>query len=226
MRLGYNDIYSSPFKVPFDAFLVSLRLGGGASISEASVRGRLYGRFRGGQDGERRTEFLVAQAYDYQKNGIFEYGGQSIVAGLSHLFRPSPSTQVAVAGVGGPILLGAIRSALVTGTPSPDPEGEPRTYDFGPGAELAASAALRVKGIPVVRFVYGGFYLRTLSAVEGEIGQHYAQVTRVDLLLPLWRTFRVGLSTDYINRNTYYETIPDVHQSFPRFSVFLSKVSR
>ena len=43
--------------------------------------------------GSSTTEFLVAQAYDYQSNGIFDYGGQSVVAGVSHMFRLSDSTQ-------------------------------------------------------------------------------------------------------------------------------------
>jgi len=235
LNLGYNDLYTSPYKVPFDAFAVTLRLGGGAGISEALVRGRLYGSFREGsvQKGQ-PTEFLVLQAYDFQKNGIFEYGGQSVLAGVSHLFRLGDSTQLAAFGVGGAVVLGAIRSALVEGTPEPVPEEEPvepgdevkRTYDFGPGAQIGGGLALRVHGFPVARLRYTAFYLRTTSSVEGEAGKHYAQVLRLDLLAPLWRAFKLGASADYINRATYYKTIPDVHQWIPQLRFYIAKVSR
>ncbi len=231
LNLGYNDIYSTPYKVPFDAFTVTLRLGGGSSISEGLVRGRLYGRFRSaaGQQ-ERPTEFLVVQGYDFQKNGIFEYGGQSVLAGVSHLFRMSDSAQLLVFGVGGPIVLGAIRSPLVTEAPAEggDPEEAhlKRTYDFGPGAQLSGGAALRVGGFPLARLRYTSFYLRTISSVEGEAGKHYAQVLRLDVLAPLWRNFRFGVSGDYINRATYYPTTPDVHQWLPQLRVYLARVSK
>jgi hypothetical protein len=229
LRLGYNDLYTTPFKVPYDAFTVSLRMGGGAGISEATVRGRLYGRFLGNP--ERHTEFLVAQAYDYQSNGIFDYGGQSIVAGVSHIFPLSDTAGLAVFGVGGPIVLGAITSPI---EPVPTPqEGEAegegevkRTYDFGPGAELAAGATLRIRRFPVARIAYGSFYMRSVSSIEGITGQHYAQFLRLDLLAPLWREFRLGVSADYYNRATYYKDLPDVHQWLPQLRFFIAKVSR
>jgi len=225
LRLGYNDVYTSPFKQPYDAFALTLRLGGGSAVSEAAIRGRLYGRVLGADKEKSQSQFYVAQAYDYQDNGVFEYGGQSVVVGLSRLLQPSDSTRLAVFGAAGPIVLGAIRSGLVTVEPE---EGDPnkRTYDFGPGAEFAAGAALRVRGIPIARASYGGFYIRTVSAVEGVSGKHWAQVLRVDLLVPLWRQFRIGLGGDYINRATYYDNSPDVHQWMPQLRVFLAKVSR
>jgi len=231
LNLGYNDLYSSPYKMPFDAFTLALRLGGGSPISEALVRGRLYGRFRARADQHALpTEFLVVQGYDFQKNGIFEYGGQSVLAGVSHLFRVSDSAQLLVFGVGGPIVLGAIRSPLVTEAPAEggDPEEAhlKRTYDFGPGAQVSGGAALRVGGFPLARLRYTSFFLRTISSVEGEAGKHYAQVLRLDVLAPLWRNFRFGVSGDYINRATYYPTTPDVHQWLPQLRVYLARVSK
>jgi hypothetical protein len=228
LRLGYNDIFSSPYKLPFDAFNVTLRLGGGAGISEATVRGRLYGRFIGADRQEHHTEFVVVQAYDYETNGIFDYGGQSIVAGLSRVFVLSRSTQLAAFGLAGPIVMGAITSPLLSETPTEHAaeEGSQRTYDFGPGAEIAGGAMLRVRRLPVARFTYGGFYLRSVSSVEGVTGQHYAQFLRLDLLAPLWRQLRLGVSADYINRATYYRDLPDAHQWLPQFRVYIAKVSR
>jgi hypothetical protein len=226
IRLGYNDVFTSPYKVPYDAFNVALRMGGGSGISEATVRGRLYGRFLGNTPG--RTEFLVAQGYDYQSNGIFDLGGQSILAGLSHIFRLSDSTSLAVSGVGGPIVLGAITSPVVVPTAAPQ-EGEEvveRTYDFGPGIEAAAGAQLRVGGFPVARASYSSFYLRSVSSIEGTTAQHYAQYLRLELLVPIWRQFRLGVSGDYINRATYYRDLPDVHQWIPQVRFFLAKVSK
>jgi hypothetical protein len=230
LQLGYNDIFSSPFKVPFDAFTVTLRLGGGSGISEATVRGRLYGRFFGDSQGARPTEFLVAQAYDYESNGIFDYGGQSVVTGVSHLFRLSDSVSLGASGVGGPIVLGAITSPLA---PKPSAaEGDAadevvkRTYDFGPGAEFAAGAMIRVKAYPVVRVAYGGFLIRSVSSIEGVAARHYAQFLRLDGLIPLWKQLRIGVSGSYYNRSVHYHGLPEVHEWLPEFRVFLAKVSR
>jgi hypothetical protein len=236
LNLGYNDLYATPYKQPFDAFGVSLRLGGGSGITEGTVRGRLYGRFRGGQARpEQATEFLVLQGYDYQKNGVFEYGGQSVLTGVSHLFPLSESTQMALYGIGGAVVLGAIRSALLEGEPPPPEEPEEpvepghevkRTYDFGPGLQVGGGLVLRYRGFPIARLRYASFFLRTVSSVEGEAGKHYAQVVRLDLLAPLWRSLKLGVSGDYINRATYYKTIPDVHQWIPQLRVYIAKVSR
>ena len=228
INLGYNDIFSSPSRLPFDAFNVTLRVGGGSGISEAAVRGRLYGRFFGDAQNPQPTEFLVLQAYDYQSNGIFDYGGQSVVLGMSRLFRLSDSVRLAAFGVGGPIVLGAITSPLVdtNAVPAEGEEAVKRTYDFGPGVEVAAGAALRVRGFPVIRFSFGGFLIRSTSSVEGVGAQHYAQFVRVDVLAPLWRQLRLGFSTDYFTRSVYYRDAPDVYQTLPQFRVYLAKVSR
>ena len=226
LRLGYNDLFSSPFKVPFDAFNVTLRIGGGAGITEATVRGRLYGRFFG--DPKHKNEFIVAQAYDYQSNVVYDYGGQSLVVGLSRFFPLSDSMDLVAFGVGGPIVLGAISSPLVPAAPAEAEaeEGNKRTYDFGPGAEIAGGATLRVNRFPLARFTYGGFYVRSVSTVEGISGRHYAQYLRLDLLAPLFRQLRLGVSADYINRATYYHDLPDVHQWIPQLRFFLAKVSK
>jgi hypothetical protein len=230
LRVGYNDPFTSPYRVPFDAFNVTLRMGGGAGISEATVRARLYGRYFGPK--EHHTEFLVAQAYDYQSNGVFDYGGQSVVAGLSRLFRLSDSVSLAAFGVGGPIVLGAITSPVLEPVVAPQ-EGEEggegevqRTYDFGPGMQVAAGGVLRVKGAPVVRASYTSFYIRSVSSIEGITGQHYAQYFRLELLAPLWRQLRLGVTGDYINRATYYKDLPDVHQWIPQLRFYLAKVSK
>ncbi len=232
IRLGYNDIFASPYKVPYDAFNVTLRIGGGSGITEATVRGRLYGHFLGDPQKEQHTEFVVAQAYDYERNGLFDYGGQSIVAGLSRTFRLSDSVRLAAFGLGGPIVLGAITSPLLLSnpgeTPSETPTGEEndRTYDYGPGAEIAGGAALSAKGYPIARFTYGGFYIRSVSTIEGITAQHYAQYLRLDLLAPLYKQLKLGMSADYINRATYYRDLPDVHQWIPQLRFFLAKVSK
>jgi hypothetical protein len=228
LRLGYNDPFATPYRVPFDAFTVTLRMGGGSGISEANVRGRLYGRFVRGAGTERPTEFLVVQGYDYESNGIFDYGGQSILAGLSRRFGTAASVRLDAFGIGGPIILGAITSPLLESAPSAEAEAEHelRTYDFGPGAGVAGGAVLRVRSQPVARVAYGGFLIRSVSSIEGVSARHYAQFLRVDVLVPLWRQLRIGFSGDYVNRSVHYDNLPDVHQWIPEFRVFLAKVSR
>jgi hypothetical protein len=80
--------------------------------------------------------------------------------------------------------------------------------------------------LPVVRFAFGGFFIRSTSSVEGVSANHYAQFFRVDVLAPLWRQLRLGFSTEYFTRSVHYRNAPEVHQTLPQFRVFLAKVSR
>ncbi len=48
----------------------------------------------------------------------------------------------------------------------------------------------------------------------------------MELLAPLWRQLRLGVSADYINRATYYKDLPDVHQWIPQLRFYLAKVSK
>ena len=228
IQLGYNDIFSSPSRLPFDAFNVTLRVGGGAGISEAAVRGRLYGRFFGDAKNPQPTEFLVLQAYDYQSNGIFDYGGQSVVLGMSRLFRLSDSVRLAGFGVGGPI--GLARSPRRWWTPRrfQKPARRPSSAPTisGPGSRWPPARRWRVRGFSVLRFAFGGFLIRSTSSVEGVGARHYAQFVRLDALAPLWRQLRLGVSVDYFTRSVDYRDAPDVHQSLPQLRVYLAKVSR
>jgi hypothetical protein len=72
----YGDAQTGRSRTPYDAFSVRLRFGGGHPLSEARVRGRLLGQ----PLGSGKTQLLVMQSYDYQRNDAYATGAQSIEA--------------------------------------------------------------------------------------------------------------------------------------------------
>jgi hypothetical protein len=212
INLSYGDAIGSPYRQPYDAFTVGLRLGGGSAISEGLIRGRLYRRPLG-KDGS--SQFLVLQAYDYVTNTAYEFGGQSVVAAVSSRFKASSRNDVVLGGGGGPLLLGAFNSPYVF--------GQDRYYDYGPGLVFSMSAALRRDGFPIARVRYEGVYLHVVSGTSGD---HVAQSFRLEGLVPLRRRLRLGLAADYIRRKVYYDFEDDRDDKYPQLRVFLAWVNK
>ena len=147
--LLYGDPTTGRTRVPYDAFGVLLRFGGGSSFSEAKVRGRLLGQpFRGD-----RIQVNVLQAYDFSKNSVYQFGAQSFNVNAAYTGRVSSRLSLLVSGWGGLMALGAVDSIPLTGVvPEEEPAaGEspgqgvsegPRYYDYGPGSDFGARAVL------------------------------------------------------------------------------------
>ena len=183
LNLGYGNLLDSPYKQPFDAFTVALRLGGGSGISEANIRGRLYGRHFGGSE-TRKHEFMVLQAYDFAKNNVYEFGGQTIAPVVGSRYKVSNRNDITTIGGGGVLLLGAFSSPFVF--------GKDRDYDYGPGLWGVASAMWRVDGRPVFKIGYNLIYMHVVSGTPGD---HVAQAIGADALLPLRKQLRLGVAT-------------------------------
>ena len=214
MNLAYGDLLGTSSRAPFDAFNVDVRFGGGSAISEANIRGRLYGR-RFGKAGEPGSQFMVMQAYSFSSNNVYEFGGQSVGPAVTNRHALSDRSELITRGGGGVMLLGAFSSPFVF--------GENRDYDFGPGLVGTANAVLRVDGFPVARLAYSLVYLHVVS---GTAGDHVAQSVAAEGLVPLRRQLRLGASVEYIRRKIYYDYESDVDDKYPQFRVYLAWVNK
>ena len=214
LNLGYGTMTSGQSKQPFDAFVVDMRFGGGSGISEATVRGRLFGRSVGSTPDSSAgpaRHLSVVMGYDYQNNSAYQYGGQSVGVAFAGTRVLSDTWAMTLLLSGGGLVLGAMDSLYYDG---PD-----RQYNFGPGLTYAGRVAFMRKGLPVARASYGSVWMHT---VDGAQADHWAQGLRFDLIVPVKGTFGAGVTSEFIRRKSYYDAADDILQRFPRFRVYLS----
>ena len=206
--LLYGDATKGSSRTPYDAFGVRLRFGGGAGLSEAKVRGRLLGAPLKND----KLQFSILQSYDFQTNEVYSTGSQSFEGSLGFTQPLSKRKSMWLMGWGGLTVLGAVDSLPADITERPDepenPDGPqgvsegPRYYDYGPGGNLGATAALRRDGRSIVLFTYEGRHLYSLDGVRAN---HFLQRSRLDVVWPLRGRFGIGASGEYFIRNTYYQ---------------------
>lgn len=212
MNLGYGSMGAGRSRQPFDAFLVDMRFGGGSGISEATVRGRLYGRALGDTpDSTPARHFSVVMGYDYQTNSAYQFGGQSVAVVLAGTRTLSSDWTMYLAASGGGLLLGAMDSLYYDG---PD-----RQYDFGPGFSYSGRVVFLRKGLPILRANYGSVWMHT---VDGAQADHWAQGLRFDAILPVRGKLGVGGTAEFIRRKSYYDAADDIMARFPRMRVYLT----
>ncbi len=171
---GKNDIFARikliytnddlDKKKPFDDFFLNLEVGSDDSsfVNAVNIYASLYGnRIFSNWTGRHRG--ILSAHFDFLRNEAFYYGSQSINYNVLSNFAIGQNTKLATILGGGPVVLAAV----------PDPYlhfGESRTYDYGPGADIRASATLST----LKRFKFGidyrGGYFITIS---GNKSHHY-----------------------------------------------------
>jgi hypothetical protein len=222
----YGDLNDDRSRLPYDAFDVLLRFGGGGAFSEAKVRGRLFGQpFKQG-----RVQLNVVQAYDFNKNNVYQFGAQAFHVTVNYENEMSSRLSFSASGWGGLTALGAVDSIPLEGIVDEEDDGEdagqgvsegPRYYDYGPGTGFGASAILSHDNRPIINFLYDTHHLHSLDGVRAN---HFLQQLRLDLLAPLRGPLGIGVSGEYFDRRTYYIEAPDETKKFhyPQFRVFLT----
>jgi hypothetical protein len=225
--LLYGDLLQGHSRTPYDAFGMSLRLGGGAAVSDARLTGRLLGHpFRAG-----RFQFSVAQQYDFQTNDAYSFGAQSFDASLGYTQPLSSRIGVSLFGAGGLTVLGAIDSLPLGVDEVPEEIGEPsggqgvsegpRYYDYGPGSKFSLRAILLRDQTPFVMAFYEG---RQLYSLDGLRANHFLQRARLDITVPIYRSVGLGASAEYFSRHTYYQDEARTERlyRFPQFRAYLT----
>ena len=214
-------------RVPYDAFLMSLRFGGGASLSEARLVGRLIGQPLRNP----RFQLSVLQSYDFQNNDAYSFGAQSFAGTLGYTQALGSRVDLWIIGSGGLTVLGAIDSLPLGVDEKPVDEGDgsagqgvsegPRFYDYGPGSNFSLRTSLSVAKRPVATIFYEG---RQVYSLDGVRANHFLQHARLDLLLPLHRQLGIGTTAEYFARHTYYQDEAGTEKlfRFPQFRVYLT----
>lgn len=217
----YGDLRQGRSRTPFDAFGVSMRLGGGGGMSEVRVRGRLLGQPMKG------TQFSVEQAYDFQGNDAYHFGAQSFEGTFYQAKRLSPSVSLVVSATGGLTALGAIDSRPESLPPDQvdDPnapqgvETGTRVYDYGPGSTFGGAASLTRNGLP---FAVARYEAHHLFVLDGDRANHFLQRVRLDLVAPLGRKIGLGASGEYFSRATYYRNSGEYRTHYPEVRGYLT----
>jgi hypothetical protein len=213
--VAYGTLAEGRSQAPFDAFDVSLRMGGGGgAISELRADGRLTGAPLGGRSDKpsRHTlHFQTLMGYEYDNNSAYQFGGQDFSAAFTSVWRFNPAWRLVTNAEGGILVLGAIDS-LYAG-------GEDRQYDFGPGLSYGGGVALTRQGHAILRADYSSVWLH---AVDGAQADHWTQNLRLDLLVPINKRVGLGTTGEFIRRKSYYDGADDVLQRFPQVRVYFS----
>jgi hypothetical protein len=223
----YGDAQTGRSRTPYDAFSVRLRFGGGHPLSEARVRGRLLGQ----PLGSGKTQLLVMQSYDYQRNDAYATGAQSIEAAFGFTQPLTSRTSMWFMGWGGLTVLGAVDS-LPPGFTEAPPEPEepsggqgvsegPRYYDYGPGSTFGAAAQFSRDRRAFAVVSYEGRHLYSLDGIRAN---HFMQRVRADLLLPVRGPLGLGVSAETFFRNSLYqdEQRTQLEYWFPQFRAYLT----
>ena len=228
LDLVYGDPTTGRSRTPYDAFGVQLRFGGGGAFSEAKVRGRLVGQ----PFDNNRFQVNVSQDYDFNKNEAYQFGAQSFSLNAAYNGKFSSRTSLWVAGWGGVMVLGAVDSIPLTGIPpeeEEEPDGEspgqgvsegPRYYDYGPGTNFGARAAVLRDGRAVVNFTY---QTHRLYSLDGGRANHFLQQLRFDVVALLRGALGIGISGEYFDRRTDYKDDGETRNyNFPQILAFLT----
>jgi hypothetical protein len=229
VSVRYGDPTTGRSRTPYDAFGVRLDFGGGTALSEASVRGRILGQpFRNNS-----LQLTVAQGYQFNSNNAYRFGAQSFETALSVVKRYSSNRSLWIAGWGGVTVLGAVDS-LPPGLSEEDiPEEEedpdagqgvstgPRFYDYGPGTNAGAYVSFNRGDRPMFLLTYE---LHHLYVLDGVRANHLLQRLRADLRLPLRGKIGFGVSGEFFDRRTFYQTPddPPARFNFPQFRAYLT----
>jgi hypothetical protein len=209
LEMVYGDPFRTRSKKPFDHFTMSARIGGGKSISQFNLSGRLFG----GHEGSTRAPsvFQVSQGFTYITNPAYELGGQHVDAGMGFYREVSSTMNFIASGTASFIPLGSITAEHV--------DVNERTYDMGIGGGLGGRAGLWRKGFPVLQVAYSLFYIHT---VNGSSGEHIAQYINGRVGWPLFGRFGIGAAGALYLRNSYYEDFDDTFHKHPEVRAFLS----
>lgn len=206
-RANYGDPMRD-FARPFDAFYLNLQLNGSdaSTIGLFQVHGSLWGTTLKESDGTRHV-FAVEQLYDYANTNAYEVGDMAYGVGLRSHWRLSEGASLGTLLQPNVMVMSAVSSEYAGFTG--------RSYDFGPGLGLRATAALSA-GHFQAEGGYRGFYTHTMNGAKGNQVVHFVFANAG---FRIWRS--LGIQADYLLhlRNSFYNDYPDIHRRAPEFRI-------
>lgn len=210
VRLRYGDPFDGERHSPYEWFDAVLDVGFPAGISNVESRGVLTDRALGGETGTRQR-LAVGLRYVYYDNGPISFGGQSF--DLSHLalfpLRGGAELRTEAGVAVFPMAALAVDyegvSQVVFG----------RGFDYGPVADLQASARVRRREIDLVRVSGSLLWQSTTDGVSrGSRVHSVGAEARLPVFRDLWS---VGAGWGWSERTTTYDAFPTVRTSGSAF---------
>jgi hypothetical protein len=205
LGVNYGNLFEADLRKPFSSFDFGLGLSLFSKDEDsAAVISRIYSRglLRGWKlktEGDVRSLIALSLVYDYINNPAFEFGQTSLAAGWYALYPLGESLDLATtAGLRG-ILMGATPNDYYK-----DVEG--RTYDFGPGTGVSLAASLRSGGWDILRLLYDGGWIWTMSLTDGlpVDSKHNFHFLVLEGIYPFSRSLGVGIGLGAFWRESYY----------------------
>jgi Domain of unknown function (DUF3943) len=211
-------LYGDPFDDladpdPFDYFSLRAALtlhGRFPLIHEATGTGLLYGRkFDHGDDN--RSLFGVFQDYDYFDSRIYQFGGQSVGAGVFSRFNTDSPMQYLTGAQLNAVILGGSNVGFET--------AEGREYNYTTGAKFKIFGMLDHRKYGSFSLRYWVYWFHTISGVDGNEFVHWAQAT---LNPRIYKKWGLGLEYTYYLRNSYFHDYPETHLKNIELRTFVS----
>ena len=211
-RLWYGDLVDDLHKAPFSHFdfvaqVASSNRGGALAVLKSN--GTLAG-WSLGKGGTSKHQIGVLMNYEYYSNPAYEYGAQSISAGLISRLRSRGRFSSRLEILPRVVVLGATLSDFYK-------VQEGRDYDYGPGVGLTTKLVLTWQGLGRIEAGYVNSYIKTLNGADSE---HFEDALAFEGRIRLLK--RLGAGVRYVNyhRHSYYVGHPDVTVSSPQISFF------
>jgi hypothetical protein len=210
--IDYGDPFRSALREPFDAFHLSVQLGGEEErlINRLRLDGML-GALKLGADDSSRLLLAGLQQVEYTDLGDWQFGGQ--VFGAALLWRRTLPAQTDLRAA---LELRALPLAAIS---SDHAQAFERTYDFGAGLGLQA------------RLWYGRWpwgyteldaALTWIRALDTPGSSHLASQLGARVDVPLWRGLGLGAALDLMRRHSEYARFAAVTRTSPQLRLFVS----
>ncbi len=216
--LSGKFLYGDPFEDlanpdPFDYFTLRAALtlhGRFPLIHEVTGTGLLYGRkFDHGQDN--RSMFGVFQDYDYFDSRVYQFGAQSVGAGIFSRFNANSPMMILTGAQLNWVVLGGSNVGFETAAG--------REYNYTTGAKLKLFGMLDHKKYGFFALRYWVYWFHTLSGVDGDEFVHWAQAT---LNPRIYKKWGLGLQYTYYLRNSYFDNYDETHLKNIELRTFIS----
>ncbi|HEX5133241.1 MAG TPA: DUF3943 domain-containing protein [Candidatus Krumholzibacteria bacterium] len=231
LYINHGSPWENERRKPFDHFDVGVQMNGDdkTPIGRFQIRGDLYSRAFGGDDGEKHA-WAVVQYFDYVNNNAYEFGGQSFGLALFSRFRPSAKTGIITRADVRGTLMAAVNTEYSYVVETPEQE-RLREYDYGPGAGIMLEAAATRSNRPLVSLGYQAEWINVKNGSiwvpagnPGSDANHFVQAVMLKLQIPIRDVMKVGFDSALFFRQSYFsrEDFVDTNQRVPQARLYLA----
>lgn len=225
LDLGYGDPFADAYRRPFDVFTVRLQLtagGSGNGLETVQTSGRLYQLPLPTWRRTSRNAFVVAQRFDYTYNPPFNFGGQSVDAGLISRIRLGGAFNLEGHALASGYLFGAISAPDDPTQGGASLTDSTTVYDYGPAFGTVLGLTLTHRGLPIATL---RSRTAALHVVSGSPADHFLSLADLKATVPVGRGWGVGVNVGNDARLTRYRTAPSQAWSFTQARVYVSWTS-